>query len=32
LPKDFHVLFMKQGTIPVGYFREELLKELQAKK
>ncbi|MDQ1524303.1 MAG: hypothetical protein QOE47_2227 [Pyrinomonadaceae bacterium] len=31
-PKDFHVLFMKQGTIPVGYFREELLKELQAKK
>lgn len=32
LPKDFHVLFMKQGTIPVGYFREELLKELQGKK
>jgi uncharacterized protein (DUF885 family) len=31
-PKDFHVLFMQQGTIPVGYFREELLKELQAKK
>jgi uncharacterized protein (DUF885 family) len=31
-PKDFHVLFMKQGTIPVGYFREELLKELQGKK
>ena len=31
-PKDFHVLFMKQGTIPVGYFREELLNELQAKK
>jgi uncharacterized protein (DUF885 family) len=31
-PKDFHVLFMKQGTIPVGYFREELLRELQAKK
>jgi uncharacterized protein (DUF885 family) len=32
LPKDFHVLFMKQGTIPVGYFREELLKEIQGKK
>ncbi|HLL72798.1 MAG TPA: DUF885 domain-containing protein [Pyrinomonadaceae bacterium] len=31
-PKDFHVLFMKQGTIPVGYFREELLKGLQGKK
>ncbi|HYP00271.1 MAG TPA: DUF885 domain-containing protein [Pyrinomonadaceae bacterium] len=31
-PKDFHVLFMKQGTIPVGYFREELLREIQAKK
>lgn len=31
-PKDFHVLFMKQGTIPVGYFREELLKEIQGKK
>ncbi|HEV2799049.1 MAG TPA: DUF885 domain-containing protein [Pyrinomonadaceae bacterium] len=30
--KDFHVLFMQQGTIPTGYFREELLKELQAKK
>ena len=31
-PKDFHVLFMQQGTIPVGYFREELLRELQTKK
>jgi uncharacterized protein (DUF885 family) len=31
-PKDFHILFMKQGTIPVGYFREELLKEIQGKK
>jgi uncharacterized protein (DUF885 family) len=30
-PKDFHVLFMKQGTIPAGYFREELLRELQKK-
>ncbi|MDQ3803271.1 MAG: DUF885 domain-containing protein [Acidobacteriota bacterium] len=28
-PKAFHLLFMKQGTIPVGYFREELLRELQ---
>ncbi|MFZ0064007.1 MAG: DUF885 domain-containing protein [Pyrinomonadaceae bacterium] len=24
-PKAFHLLFMKQGTIPSGYFREELL-------
>ncbi|HEV7904155.1 MAG TPA: DUF885 domain-containing protein [Pyrinomonadaceae bacterium] len=31
-PKDFHILFMRQGTIPVGYFREELLRELQGKK
>jgi len=28
-PKAFHVLFMKQGTIPAGYFRDELLRELQ---
>jgi uncharacterized protein (DUF885 family) len=28
-PKTFHVLFMKQGTIPPGYFREELLRELK---
>ena len=28
-PKAFHLLFMKQGTIPVGYFREELLRELR---
>ena len=27
-PKEFHLLFMRQGTIPVGYFREELLREL----
>jgi uncharacterized protein (DUF885 family) len=26
--KTFHLLFMKQGTIPPGYFREELLKEI----
>ena len=31
-PKAFHVLFMKQGTIPVGYFREELLREIRAAK
>ena len=31
-PKDFHLLYMKQGTIPSGYFREELLKEIQMKK
>jgi uncharacterized protein (DUF885 family) len=28
-PKAFHLLFMKQGTIPAGYFREELLKQIQ---
>ncbi len=28
-PKAFHVLFMKQGTIPVGYFRDELLREIR---
>ncbi|MGH9763645.1 MAG: DUF885 domain-containing protein [Blastocatellia bacterium] len=26
--KAFHLLFMKQGTIPAGYFRQELLNEL----
>jgi uncharacterized protein (DUF885 family) len=31
-PKEFHLLFMRQGTIPSGYFREELLRELQQKK
>ena len=30
-PKAFHVLFMKQGTIPAGYFREEFLKQIQQK-
>ena len=30
-PKEFHLLFMRQGTIPAGYFREELLRELQKK-
>lgn len=28
-PKTFHVLFMKQGTIPSGYFRDELLREIK---
>jgi uncharacterized protein (DUF885 family) len=27
--KTFHLLLMKQGTIPPGYFREELLRQLQ---
>ena len=31
-PKEFHLLFMKQGTIPAGYFRDELLREIQAGK
>ena len=30
-PKEFHLLFMRQGTIPAGYFRDELLRELQKK-
>ncbi|HEX8474259.1 MAG TPA: DUF885 domain-containing protein [Pyrinomonadaceae bacterium] len=30
-PKEFHLLFMKQGTIPSGYFREELLREIREK-
>jgi uncharacterized protein (DUF885 family) len=29
-PKTFHLLFMKQGTIPSGYFRDELLREIKA--
>jgi len=28
-PKTFHLLFMKQGTIPSGYFRDELLQEIK---
>jgi uncharacterized protein (DUF885 family) len=28
-PREFHLLFMRQGTIPAGYFREELLREVQ---
>ncbi|HLM54970.1 MAG TPA: DUF885 domain-containing protein [Pyrinomonadaceae bacterium] len=30
-PKEFHLLFMRQGTIPSGYFREELLRAIQKK-
>lgn len=29
-PQRFHLEFMKQGTIPAGYFGEELLRELRA--
>jgi uncharacterized protein (DUF885 family) len=28
-PKEFHLLFMRQGTIPAGYFREELLRAIR---
>jgi uncharacterized protein (DUF885 family) len=28
-PKTFHLLFMKQGTIPSGYFRDVLLQEIK---
>ncbi len=31
-PKTFHLLYIKQGTIPAGYFREQLLGELQQSK
>ena len=27
--KRFHLLFIRQGSIPSGYFRDELLGELQ---
>lgn len=30
--KAFHLLFMKQGTIPSGYFREELIREIKETK
>jgi uncharacterized protein (DUF885 family) len=29
--KTFHLLFMKQGTIPSGYFHDELLNQLRGK-
>jgi uncharacterized protein (DUF885 family) len=28
-PKTFHLLFIRQGTIPAGYFRETLLRHIQ---
>jgi uncharacterized protein (DUF885 family) len=31
-PKAFHLLFMRQGTIPSGYFREELLRQIKEQK
>ena len=31
-PKTFHLLFIRQGTIPSGYFRESLLKQVQQAK
>src|SRR5436305_2979720 len=31
-PKTFHLAYIKQGTIPAGYFREQLLGELQQAK
>jgi uncharacterized protein (DUF885 family) len=30
--KTFHLLFMRQGTIPAGYFRDELLREIREAK
>ncbi len=30
--KTFHLLFIKQGTIPAGYFRDELLSEIRESK
>ena len=30
--KTVHLLFIKQGTIPAGYFRDELLGEIRAMK
>ena len=29
--KRFHLLFIRQGSVPPGYFREELLRELEAR-
>ncbi len=31
-PGTFHLLFMRQGTIPSGYFRDELLREIKEAK
>src|SRR5215813_7235586 len=31
-PKTFHLLFIKQGSVPAGYFRDELMRELREAK
>jgi uncharacterized protein (DUF885 family) len=31
-PKTFHLLFIRQGTIPTGYFRDELLRRIKEQK
>jgi uncharacterized protein (DUF885 family) len=31
-PKTFHLLYIRQGTIPAGYFREELLRRIREQK
>jgi uncharacterized protein (DUF885 family) len=31
-PKIFHLLYIKQGTVPASYFRERLLNELEGTK
>jgi uncharacterized protein (DUF885 family) len=31
-PKTFHLLFIKQGSVPAGYFRDELLRGLRGSK
>src|SRR5215510_5928341 len=31
-PKTFHLLFIKQGSVPAGYFRDELMRELRESK
>ncbi len=31
-PKTFHLLYIRQGTIPAGYFRQQLLSEIQQAK
>ena len=30
--KTFHLLFIKQGSVPAGYFRDELLREIREMK
>ena len=31
-PKTFHLLYIRQGSIPAGYFREELLRRIKEQK